>query len=245
MSVNVSRGMVVWSADGEKLGVVINRDDGYFTIEKGLIFKKDYIVRDQDVSGIAGDDIRLRLSREELQQRGSEGGDRFAETRRDTEPVQPVTGGTERAGAVAAPTAAGARVTEETRMPLAEEELVAEKTSRQVGEVRVRKEVHTEERQVTVPVTREEVVVERVPVAPGEARADEATFTEGEINVPVHEEEVELRKRPVVREEVRVSRTPVEEQRVASATVRREEAEVQSEGNLDRGSRDEDPDTRK
>ncbi len=90
----------------------------------------------------------------------------------------------------------GAGTEEELRVPLAEEELVAEKRTRQAGEVRIRKDVVTERREIPVEVTREEVHVERTPVEGGEARGGEARFEGGTISVPVHEEEVEIRKRP-------------------------------------------------
>lgn len=120
---------------------------------------------------------------------------------------------------------------EEVRMPLAEEQIIAEKRVEKAGEVRVHKDVKVEEKQVTVPVTKEEVHVERV-LASAEPRAGEATFKEGTVSVPVYEEEVEIRKRPVVREEVRVAKTAHEEERRATAEVRKETAEIEKEGGL-------------
>src|SRR5207302_270260 len=49
-------------------------------------------------------------------------------------------------------------------MQLKEEELKVDKAPVQTGEVEVRKEVVTEHRQISVPVEREEVVIERRPV---------------------------------------------------------------------------------
>ena len=49
---------------------------------------------------------------------------------------------------------------------LREEHLRADKERVDTGEVKVRKEVHTEHKQMTVPVEREEVVVERRPARP-------------------------------------------------------------------------------
>jgi uncharacterized protein (TIGR02271 family) len=115
------------------------------------------------------------------------------------------------------------------------------KVERQTGEVRVHKDVVTEHKQVSVPVTREQVHVERVPAkgteAPGEAAFKDETFS-----MPVREEEVEIRKRPVVKEEVRVGRTRRQEERRADADVRREEARI--EGGEDFTARD-DVETRR
>jgi uncharacterized protein (TIGR02271 family) len=126
------------------------------------------------------------------------------------------------------PTAAAGTVgggASETRMPLAEEQLDVTKQAQQKGGVRVTKEIITEEKQVTVPVTREEISVERVPAS--QQAASSTRFEEGQITVPAMEEEVTVSKRPVVREEIRVRKQPVQEQRSASAEVRREEAHVE------------------
>jgi len=94
--------------------------------------------------------------------------------------------------------------------------------------------VITENREVAVPVTREEVRVERVPVE-GNRPAGDAAFQEGTVSVSVsmREEEVEIRKRPMVKEEVRVSRSRRHEER--RAEVRREEARIDEQGELERG----------
>lgn len=116
-------------------------------------------------------------------------------------------------------------------MPLVEEELSVEKHAREAGPVRVRKDVVTEEKQVTVPVTREEVHVERVP-STGEAGAGTSAFREQEVTMPVREEEIEIHKRPVVKEEVRVSKQARQEEKSASATLRKEVADVDEGGRV-------------
>ena len=59
----------------------------------------------------------------------------------------------------------------------------------------------TENRTIEVPVTREEGVVERVPVEGREAGQFESG--QKEIRVPVSEEQVRVEKQPVVTEEVK------------------------------------------
>jgi len=92
------------------------------------------------------------------------------------------------------------------------------------GDVRIRKEVVTENQSVQVPVTREELVIERRP-ASGTALAD-GSIGESEIRVPLSEERPSIDKSTVVREEVSVSKRPVEEVRDVSGEVRREELVV-------------------
>jgi len=111
---------------------------------------------------------------------------------------------------------------------LREEELRAEKQRVQAGEVRVRKEVVSEERTIEVPVTREEVVIERRPAAEGltSGSIDE----DEEIRIPLMEEEVRVEKTPVVREEVTLKKRQVQDTQEVSDTVRREEARIERTG---------------
>jgi len=71
------------------------------------------------------------------------------------------------------------------RVRRVEEELLAGTREREVGAVRVRKRVVTEHRRMEVPIRREEVVVERVPVE-GEVAA------EAQIGEEEEEEEEEV-----------------------------------------------------
>lgn len=126
----------------------------------------------------------------------------------------------------------GVAPSRERTVQLREEELHARKETVEAGEVAIRKDVVTEQKSVSVPVTHEEVVIERRPVEPRPAGS--GSFGEGreEIRVPVHEEKVHLEKQPVVTEEVRVSTRPVQETEQVSGTVRREEAHVEREGDV-------------
>jgi uncharacterized protein (TIGR02271 family) len=65
------------------------------------------------------------------------------------------------------------------------------------GEVRLRKEVITTTQTVEVPVTREELVLERVPVS-GQVPAKGATFESEEIRIPLSQERAAVSK-PLLR----------------------------------------------
>jgi uncharacterized protein (TIGR02271 family) len=115
------------------------------------------------------------------------------------------------------------------RVELREEELRAGKERVETGEVRVRKEVVKDEKTIDVPVTREEVVVERQPVA-GRPPAG-GDLEEGEvIRIPVSEEQVRVEKTPVVKEEIRVGKRQVKDTERVRDTVRREEARIEESG---------------
>ncbi len=127
--------------------------------------------------------------------------------------------------ATAARTAAGGQ-----SVQLKEERLHATKTPVQTGEVTVRKEVVTEQKHIDVPVEREEVVVERRPVA---GRAAAGDVKAEEIRIPVKEEKVHVEKEAVVTEEVSVSKRKVKDTEHVTGTVKKEQLKVEEHGDVD------------
>lgn len=93
------------------------------------------------------------------------------------------------------------------------------------GEVVVRKDIITESQTVQVPVTREELVVERRDVSP-DTPAQGSVGDNQEIRIPLTEETASVDKGTVVREEVAVGKKPVQDVRDLSGEVRREELVV-------------------
>ena len=126
----------------------------------------------------------------------------------------------------------GGRMTDSDTLQLREEELQARKESVETGRVRVGKEVVEEQQTLEVPVTREEVTIERRPV--GRQPADGRIGNDREtIRVPVHEEQVSVEKRAVLTEEISVGKQQIEETQHVSDTVRREEARIEREGDVE------------
>ena len=177
------------------------------------------------------------------------GDERVGDTRAANERAGAATGGTrsDTMGAVdhelpASPRRQGAaervgdRVTDEDeiRVQRSEEEFVAGTREREAGSVKVRKRVRTDRERLSVPKKREEVSVERVPVeedrreAEGRGGALESGIVEedGEIRIPIVEEEIVVEKRPVVKEEIRLRKNVVEEEEVIEEDVRKEEVDV-------------------
>jgi uncharacterized protein (TIGR02271 family) len=118
--------------------------------------------------------------------------------------------------------------TTDEAMTRSEEELRVGTQTRERGRARLRKYVTTETRQVTVPVQREEVRVEREPIT--DANLDAATsgpaISEEEHEVTLREEEVVVDKRAVPKERVRLDTETVTDQRQVSEEVRKEQIEV-------------------
>jgi len=117
--------------------------------------------------------------------------------------------------------------TDAARLTRSEEELRIGKREVARGEARVAKRVETEHVREPVTVRREEVVIERRPVTEG-AEAT-APIKEGEIRVPLMEEEVVVDKRPVVKEEVVIGKRVVEDTETVEADLQKERFEVEGD----------------
>jgi len=117
----------------------------------------------------------------------------------------------------------------ERTVDVKEEEVRVRKRPVKKGEVRIRKEVTVEPRTIEVPVTKEEVVVQRRRAG---RRGASSNVGAEEIRIPVSEEQVHVEKRPVVTEEVTVGKRRVTGKRRVSTTARKEKVRVETEGNV-------------
>ncbi|GAA4285832.1 PRC and DUF2382 domain-containing protein [Georgenia daeguensis] len=109
---------------------------------------------------------------------------------------------------------------------------------REAGKARLRKYTVTEHVTKTVPVTREEVRVEREPIRPGDTTA--GAFGDDEAEVTLHEDEVVVDKETVPVERVSLDKDTVVEDRQVSEEVRKErvDADIDADRDLDRDRRD-------
>lgn len=114
-------------------------------------------------------------------------------------------------------------------LQLRKEELDITKSKVQKGEVELSKEIIEEQKCVDVPITREEVVIERKPL--NNETCDAPIANEAPIRIPVSEEKVDVNKRTVVTEEISAHKQPVEATQHIDETIRREEARVNTTGN--------------
>ena len=105
------------------------------------------------------------------------------------------------------------------------EELVIDKQRVQHGEARIRKEVVTEIQSFDIPVTHEELVIERHAVA-GTEPGDTISIEAETIRIPLTEERVSITKDTVVREEVQIGKRRVQGVEHVSETLRHEELRV-------------------
>ncbi len=115
----------------------------------------------------------------------------------------------------------------ELRIPLVEERLVPARRVVDQGELRIHRHVEEVEEVLREPVTRDDLVVERVAVnRPLEAPA-EARYEDDWLVIPVMEEVLVVQKRLMLKEEIRVRKRQVTEAQEVRATVRRQRAEIE------------------
>jgi uncharacterized protein (TIGR02271 family) len=147
----------------------------------------------------------------------------YSEDRSDTGLPQ---GGTDHPGTVGHDTSGP---TTDNAMTRSEEEVVVGKQTVETGRARLRKYIVTENVETTVPVQREEVVVEREPIT--EANVGQATdgpeLSEEEHEVVLHAEEPVVGKRTVPKERVRLDKTAEVENVKVSEQARKEQIEVE------------------
>jgi uncharacterized protein (TIGR02271 family) len=118
--------------------------------------------------------------------------------------------------------------TTDDAMTRSEERLNVGTRTEEVGRARLRKYVVTENRTETVPVTREQVRVEREPITDANVGAamDGPAITEEEHEVTLHAERPVAEKEAVPVERVRLDKETVTDQEQVSAELRKEQIET-------------------
>lgn len=251
----IAEGTTVYDAGGDKVGTVSehNTQGGYLVLHKGWLFPKDVYVPLNAIGRADADGVYLNMYKDDLKNQNwdmppATAGGMTTGTYADTgsglasgmdmgtatptnaawaqEPDN-VTGtvpqGDQYLGSHQTPIHQG-----DVAVPVREEELLAQKERGEAGRVHVNKDVVEEPRSIDVPVTHEEVRVERVPVegaAAGNLGPD--AFQEKDIDVPVMGEQVNVEKRARVGEELHLHKREVTENQRYNDTVRKERVNVE------------------
>ena len=147
----------------------------------------------------------------------------------DTYETAGTTGTYEAAGTVGHDTSGP---TTDDAMTRSEERITTGTERREAGRARLRKYVVTEQQQVSVPVTREEVRVEREPITEGnyDSAMSGPDLSEEEHEVVLTEERAVVNKETVPVERVRLAKETVTETETVSADVRQERIETDLDG---------------
>ncbi|MFD0477039.1 YsnF/AvaK domain-containing protein [Nonomuraea thailandensis] len=114
-------------------------------------------------------------------------------------------------------------------MTRSEEQLHIGKESREAGRVRLHKYVETEDVQQTIPLSHEEVVIEREPIREGQiAGAHEIQAEDREMIL--HEERAVVGKETKPVERIHVRKQDVQHEETVEGKVRKERVEIDEEG---------------
>ena len=245
-------GKDVVGADGDKVGRVIASYPGYLVVEKGFFFPTDYYVPTSAVAASDDDGVTLNLTKDEALHQGwdqvpaelsDDLGTRVAPAD-DTDiapmatssaPV-PATGPHGHAdpfdhrveGDLSHDDSGGT-----VSVELHAEEATATTRERDLGQVRIEKQIVTEDQTLDVPVIEERLRVERRPV---DREVDAGvTLEERTLSVPIRGEVVDVEKTLHVVEEVSIQKEAVERTTAVETTVRHEELRVDESGAAEPG----------
>ena len=191
--------------NGEDFGEVQEVSNGSVLVQRGIINKEKFLIPQELVESYDGDIVRFRISEDDMLSKYREGDSVAASESVETETTQDIVQSEEKI--------------EET-IPLTEERLDVSKNV-QEQQATITKKPVTETKTVEVPVTHEEVSIERRAPSGGEGQvASEGPVTSSEeINIPLKKEEVEVNKTPYVKEEVAVTKKPVTQTRQVTEEV--------------------------
>jgi uncharacterized protein (TIGR02271 family) len=190
----------------EDLGEVQETGQDYVLVQRGMINKERFYIPKDMVESYDDTVLRFRISEDDAKSR-------FL---RDSPPPQ--------SSRTSKETSVGQ--TEETTVPLTEERLDASKRE-STREATITKEPVTETKTVEVPVTHEEISVERRPASSSTTTAAERPVqSKTETKVPLKQEEVQVTKQPYVKEEVSVKKKPITETRTVTEQVTSEKVKV-------------------
>ena len=192
-------------SNDEDLGEVQEVGQEYVLVQRGMINKDKFYIPKDMVESYDGDVLRFSISEEDA--KSSDLGD------------SPPTTTTANEGLNAA-----RKAEETTTVPITEERLNASKRE-STREATITKEPVTETKTVEVPVTHEEISVEKRP-AGGSTTAERPVQSKTETKVPLKREEVQVTKQHYVKDEVSVKKKPVTETRTVTDKVTSEKVKV-------------------
>ena len=217
-------------SDDEDLGEVKETDGDYVIVQKGMINKEKFYIPKNMAESYDGSVLRFNISKEEVRNRFMGDSPPVADQHssssssyRDTDVRDKDT----------------ANISKETdtRFPLIEERVNVSKRQ-STEEATVSKEPVTETKTVEVPVTHEEVTIEKRPPMDRKytsITSESPVESKAEIKIPLKREEVEVTKQPYVKEEVVVKKKPVTETRQVSEEVKSETVSTTGEKTIEEG----------
>lgn len=243
--INRIEGSTVYDSVGEKVGKVgqVYLDDStgqpsWVTVSTGLFGTSETFVPIQDAR-FDGDDLHVGHTKDTIKDAPRVDVDQHLSETEEAELYRyyglewgagHTTGTTTQTSGYADTTATPdttrtTSTTGDAAVTVSEERMRVDTQAREAGRARLRKYTTTETETVSVPVTKERLVVERNPVAGG---TTDAPITEGDQveEITLREERAVVDKETVPVEEVRIGKEQVTEHEQVSAEVRKERVDV-------------------
>ncbi len=192
-------------SNDEDLGEVQELSNGYVLVQRGIINKEKFYIPQDQAESYDGSVLRFRLSEDEMKNKYA--GDSFPPSQEQSSTADMGSDQTQEES----------NDEEESTIQLTEEKLDVSKNTSE-SQATITKEPTTETKTVEVPVTHEEVTIERRPPS-GQTEAQTPVSSTEDVTIPVKKEEVEVTKTPYVKEEVAVKKKPVTETKQVSEEV--------------------------
>jgi len=195
------------AVDDSDFGEVQELGQNYVQTQKGMVSKQKYYIPKYLVQGFDGDTLWFNATESDLEgwKRDSPPDyNEYIRYKKSEETPSDV----------------------ETRIPLIEERLNVSKST-STSEATITKEPVTETKTVEVPVTHEELTVERRPAGESSSTTTERPVqSKTDTKVQLNKEDVQVTKDAYVKEEVVVKKKPVTETKTVSDTVTSEKVDV-------------------
>ena len=190
----------------EDFGEVQDIQGNYVPVQKGLINKEKFYIPKDQAESYDGDVLRFRISQEDLNQYQHEPPSIW-----DSDNTQETT-------------THERETNEEETIPLTEERLDVSKTSLE-NQATITKKPVTKTKTVEVPLTREEVSIERRP-ASGQKEAQSPIQSDKDIKIPLKREKAKVSKNPYVKEEAVIKKKAVTDKKEIREDVTSEELDT-------------------
>jgi uncharacterized protein (TIGR02271 family) len=191
--------------DDEDFGEVQDIQGNYVLVQKGIINKEKFYIPKDRAESYDGNILKFRFSEQELNQYQREPPSIW-----DSDNTKETT--------------THERETNEESIPLTEEKLDVSKKS-QENQATITKKPVTETKTVEVPLTREEVSIERRP-ASGQTEAQSPIQSQEEIKIPLKREEAQVSKKPYVKEEAVVKKKAITDKKEIREDITSEELDT-------------------
>ena len=222
----IAAGDAVISQDGHNVGTVAEVHPDYIVVEKGLVFATDHFIPLSAVASAGDRQVILNVSRDIALESGWDVDPLILNGAIGSNTTGVDDGICVEVNAAARPARVEAMaVGDEIRFPIFEEELTATVRPVEAGAVRIRKRIISEDRVVEVPVTEDEIRVERRivdrPTGGGDTEAVEQII----IEVPLRKEIVGVETRHAA-EEIVITKDVIHRTERVTDTVRREEVRI-------------------